>query len=68
MSAILSSSGKVLNEIHSFVQFVIGTVSLFLAIFEFFVGMSSPELLLQFVSLIYFKTLFVDTNSIDIYP
>ena len=56
MSAILSSSGKVLNEIHSFVQFVTGTVSLFLAIFEFFVGMSSPELLLQFVSLIYFKT------------
>ena len=63
MSAFLSSSGKVLDEIHSFVQFVIGTVHSSLAILIIFVGMPPLELLLQLISLIYFKTRFVDTNS-----
>ena len=50
MSAFLSSSGKAI-------------LTMSLAILIIFVSMPPLELLLQLISLIYFKTRFVDTNS-----
>ena len=47
MLVIVSSSGKVVYEIHLFMQFVIGTV---------ISSLSPPELMLQSIWLIYFNT------------
>ena len=52
-----------LNEIHLFMQFVIGTVSSSSDILIIFASILSPELLLQSISLIYFNTWFVHINS-----